>query len=75
MGFSYIDLYLIHWPGVQKMKHDDPRNPILRQESWSDLEKLVNEGKGHDASLSTFRLRVCEISCVNADVQNIYTHF
>ena len=44
LDFTYIDLYLIHWPGVQKTKHNDPRNLQLRQESWTELEALVHEG-------------------------------
>jgi len=39
-----IDLYLIHWPGVQGLKPSDERNRELRQQSWSDLEKLYEQG-------------------------------
>ena len=31
---DYLDLFLIHWPGVQKLPLDDPRNKILRQVKW-----------------------------------------
>lgn len=41
---EYLDLYLIHWPGVQKLKSEDPRNAELRQESWKALEKLCKAG-------------------------------
>lgn len=41
---EYLDLYLIHWPGVQKLKSDDVRNAELRQESWKALEKLYSTG-------------------------------
>ena len=27
---DYLDLFLIHWPGVQKLAVDDPQNAILR---------------------------------------------
>ena len=42
---EYLDLYLIHWPGVQKLKSEDPRNAELRQESWKALEKLCKAGE------------------------------
>ena len=44
LDLDYIDLYLIHWPGVQKVKPTDERNSILRRESWRDLELLCKEG-------------------------------
>lgn len=27
LGLSYIDLYLIHWPGTQNLPVSDQRNP------------------------------------------------
>lgn len=41
---GYLDLYLIHWPGVQKLKSHDPKNAQLRGESWRALEKLHEAG-------------------------------
>ena len=41
---DWLDLYLIHWPGVQKLKHDDPRNTQLRKQSWTALEQLSRDG-------------------------------
>ena len=41
---QYLDLYLIHWPGVQKLKSDDPKNAELRRKSWEALEKLYKTG-------------------------------
>ncbi|XP_039292126.1 glyoxal reductase [Nilaparvata lugens] len=42
----YLDLYLIHWPGVSGISVDNPSTPKLRQGSWNVLEKLHDNGKG-----------------------------
>jgi diketogulonate reductase-like aldo/keto reductase len=44
LGTSYIDLYLIHWPGTQKLKPSDAVNKAKRMESWNALEELYQAG-------------------------------
>ena len=44
LKFDYLDLYLIHWPGTQGRKPDNPQNAVLRKETWLELEKLYKEG-------------------------------
>ncbi|XP_031570803.1 uncharacterized protein LOC116305107 [Actinia tenebrosa] len=41
---GYLDMYLIHWPGAQKLKSEDPMNAKLRAESWRALEDLKQSG-------------------------------
>ncbi|KAJ7372167.1 hypothetical protein OS493_020596 [Desmophyllum pertusum] len=53
---EYLDLYLIHWPGVQKLKSDDPRNAELRQESWKALEKLYTAGLIKSIGVSNYTM-------------------
>ena len=38
--FSYIDVMLIHWPGVQGIKSQDPKIKQIRSETWCALESL-----------------------------------
>ena len=45
LGRPYLDLYLIHWPGVQGRKREDPQNTVLRGESWRALEELYKRGR------------------------------
>jgi diketogulonate reductase-like aldo/keto reductase len=42
---GYIDLYLIHWPGVAKLSTTDPRNLLLRSESWRALQDVYRAGR------------------------------
>lgn len=42
---EYIDLYLIHWPGVSNITVEKKENQTLRQESWNGLVSLQKEGR------------------------------
>ncbi|CAJ0570169.1 unnamed protein product, partial [Mesorhabditis spiculigera] len=43
---DYLDLVLIHWPGVFPVNHSEPkRNQTGRKETWQTLEKFYGEGK------------------------------
>jgi diketogulonate reductase-like aldo/keto reductase len=37
---GYIDLYLIHWPGVAKISPGDERNRTRREETWQALQDI-----------------------------------
>lgn len=45
LDLSYIDLYLIHWPGTQGLDVADQRNSGNRAASWAALEELYAQGK------------------------------
>jgi aryl-alcohol dehydrogenase-like predicted oxidoreductase len=54
LGLERIDLYQFHWP-------DDTGTPV--EESWSEMDKLVKEGKVRAAGVSNFNvdlLKRCE---------------
>ncbi|KAI9590986.1 NADP-dependent oxidoreductase domain-containing protein [Syncephalis fuscata] len=57
LGVEYIDLYLIHWPGTQKLKTDDPRNAENRMGSYRALEELYREGKIRAIGVSNYTIR------------------
>lgn len=42
---GYVDVMLIHWPGVSKMNSDDPLVKERRKESWKVLEEYKKIGK------------------------------
>lgn len=44
MGLEYVDLYLVHWPGVSGLKSEDPMNAQLRHESYRELQRGLVEG-------------------------------
>ncbi|KAJ1981913.1 hypothetical protein H4R34_001895 [Dimargaris verticillata] len=57
LGLEYIDLYLIHWPGTQKVPHDSDKNRANRQGSWQALEKLQTEGKLRSIGVSNYTVQ------------------
>eukprot|EP00892_Ulva_mutabilis_P000655 jgi/Ulvmu1/10590/UM065_0044.1 len=60
LGLQYIDLVLIHWPGVAKMQHDDALHSQLRLETWRCLEEAHREGKARSIGVSNFEIRHLE---------------
>ncbi|KAK8381914.1 hypothetical protein O3P69_015134 [Scylla paramamosain] len=53
---DYLDLFLIHWPGCQKLKPSDPANRELRSQSWATLEKIYEAGKVRAIGVSNYTL-------------------
>ncbi|XP_063419752.1 glyoxal reductase-like isoform X2 [Mytilus trossulus] len=51
---DYLDLYLIHWPGTQGKKPEEPVNKELRLQSWQDMIQLHKEGKVKAIGVSNF---------------------
>jgi diketogulonate reductase-like aldo/keto reductase len=51
---SYLDLYLIHWPGSSKLAHDSQQHSKRRRESWQTLESLVQSGRCRAIGVSNF---------------------
>jgi diketogulonate reductase-like aldo/keto reductase len=44
LGTSYVDLYLIHWPGVSRLPVNSPDNAAIRLDTWRELVTLHQQG-------------------------------
>jgi 2,5-diketo-D-gluconate reductase A len=54
LSTPYVDLFLVHWPGVAGKKPDDPSQASIRRRTWRDLERLHREGKARAIGVSNF---------------------
>ena len=66
---DYLDLYLIHWPGVQGLKVEDPQNRVLRQQSWQVLERLYSKGQIKAIGVSNYGIKHMEELLENCQIK------
>lgn len=64
---DYIDLYLIHWPGVSGLKSDHPDNSKYRQKTWKTLVKLHKEGLIRSIGVSNYLIKHLELLLKDCD--------
>lgn len=57
LGLSYLDQYLIHWPGVSGISVKSQLLSKYRKTSWQNLERLYFEGKCKSIGVSNFEIR------------------
>lgn len=69
LGFSYLDLYLIHWPGVHGVDISSKENKKLRKESWKGLEDLFKAGKLKAIGVSNYTARHLQEVLAHATVR------
>nr|CAB3265207.1 prostaglandin F synthase-like [Phallusia mammillata] len=61
LGIPYVDLYLIHWPGKQGLKHDDQQNREFRRQTWLALaEEFRKTSKMRALGVSNFTIKHLE---------------
>lgn len=60
LGVTYIDLFLIHWPGASGIPIDSKENKRLRTESWKGLEDLHKSGQLRSIGVSNYTVRHLE---------------
>ncbi|MEH7247390.1 aldo/keto reductase [Neobacillus niacini] len=58
LGLQYLDLYLIHWPGVDKYK-----------ETWKAIEKLYKDGRVRAIGVSNFHVHHLEDLIRDAEIK------
>jgi len=51
---QYLDLFLIHWPGVRSLDVKNSNNRRLRSESWKVLEDFYKRGKLRSIGVSNY---------------------
>lgn len=51
---EYLDLYLIHWPGLARKSSSTPLNKKLRLEAWKILNQAKREGLVRHIGVSNF---------------------
>ncbi|KAI1280721.1 Glyoxal reductase [Halotydeus destructor] len=54
LQLDFVDLVLIHWPGVSGLDPQSDQHAEGRQESWEDLEQLVAEGLIRSIGVSNY---------------------
>lgn len=54
---EYIDLYLVHWPGIEGLEPTDPLHAKYRSQSWTILEELYDSGKFKAIGVSNYTAR------------------
>ena len=55
LQLTYVDLYLDHWPSVNKTK--DGVKPISMVDTWTKMEKLVESGKTKMIGCSNYNVQ------------------
>ncbi|GAM28276.1 hypothetical protein SAMD00019534_114520 [Acytostelium subglobosum LB1] len=54
LGLDYLDLYLIHWPGVAGNQPSAPINSTIRAETWRAFETLYEQKKCRSIGVSNY---------------------
>ncbi|TRY54139.1 hypothetical protein DNTS_034824, partial [Danionella cerebrum] len=51
---EYIDLYLVHWPGIDGLQPEDCRHSEYRAQSWLALEEFYTSGQFRAIGVSNY---------------------
>eukprot|EP00029_Vermamoeba_vermiformis_P011336 TRINITY_DN6206_c0_g1_i1.p1 TRINITY_DN6206_c0_g1~~TRINITY_DN6206_c0_g1_i1.p1 ORF type:complete len:304 (+),score=37.67 TRINITY_DN6206_c0_g1_i1:56-967(+) len=69
LGMDYLDLYLIHWPGVDGVDRNSKDNGKIRAETWRALEKLHKDGKCKSIGVSNYTVKHLEELLKNCEYE------
>lgn len=56
-GLDYLDMVLIHWPGVKGFKLDDERNLHYRTKTYQELERAYRDGIIKSFGVSNYNIK------------------
>ncbi|PIA18191.1 Aldo/keto reductase [Coemansia reversa NRRL 1564] len=65
---DYIDLYLIHWPGIPKKSQESEDHRIYREKSWKALETFYKRGVVRAIGVSNYTVKHLEEMKDYADI-------
>lgn len=54
LNVSYVDLWLIHWPGATGLPLHSPRHADYRKDAWRSCERLLRDGKCRAIGVSNY---------------------
>ena len=54
---TYLDCYLIHWPGKAKLQPEDKQHSVSRKETWMAFQNLKLKGLVRNIGVSNFTVR------------------
>jgi len=57
LDMEYVDLMLIHWPGVAKEKLQSELNSVKRKETWQVLENFVEQKRVRALGVSNYEIQ------------------
>lgn len=60
LNVTYIDLYLIHWPGASRIPENSINNRSLRAKSWKKLVDLQKQGILRSIGVSNYTVNHLE---------------
>lgn len=75
LNTPYLDLLIIHWPGVSSNKPQDQANAEVRLQTWKALEKLKEIGKVKDIGVSNFLKKHLEHLLTNSKTVPVLNQF
>ncbi|XP_031842242.1 glyoxal reductase [Nomia melanderi] len=56
LNTTYLDLYLIHWPGATRIPENSTNNPNLRAKTWNKLVELQKQGLIRSIGVSNYTI-------------------
>ncbi|MBQ6897781.1 MAG: aldo/keto reductase [Clostridia bacterium] len=66
LGTDYLDLYLIHWPAVEKISAEWEE---INASTWRGFEKMYNDGKIRAIGVSNFEEKHIKSLCNFAEIK------